>query len=93
MLQDGILPLCPKKSDIPEDALIALETTFGALRSELKSRQGDTHHGVVSRSSRRASQQNVVDGPGLATDSAVLCNLGHNKIACVYSEVHVIVVK
>jgi hypothetical protein len=35
--------------------------------------------------SRRASQQNVVDEPGLATDSVVLCNLRHINTACVNS--------
>jgi hypothetical protein len=32
----GFCHFVPKKSDIPADALTALETTFGALRSELK---------------------------------------------------------
>jgi hypothetical protein len=76
----------PKKSDIPADALMALETEFGALRPELKLGQGDTYHGVESRPSRRASQQNVGDGPGLATNSVVLCNLRHNKTTCANSE-------
>ncbi len=75
----GLYHFVPKKSDIPADALMTLETNFGALRPELKWGQGDTHHVVVSRPSRRASQQNVEDGPGLATDCVVFCNLRHNK--------------
>jgi hypothetical protein len=41
---------------------------------------------MVSRPSRRASQQNVGDGLGLATDSVVLCNLMHSKTTCANSE-------
>jgi hypothetical protein len=34
--KDGFCHFIPKKSDIPMDALMALETNFGSLRTELK---------------------------------------------------------
>ncbi len=34
--KDGFCHFVPKKSDIPADALITLETNFGSLRTELK---------------------------------------------------------
>jgi hypothetical protein len=36
----GFCHFVPKKTDIPADALMALETNFGALRSELKRDKG-----------------------------------------------------
>ncbi len=57
---------CPKEVGYTGGRTDSHQDLF--LLTDLNREQADTHHGVVSRPLGRASQQNVRDGPGLATD-------------------------